>query len=99
MDASAIETDLKSFAARKLTMQQLSDSVERPFAETVSRKKQGKDSDYYSRSPKIHKNQYGKSKLSSQTRNNAHVNYHTRDLNQYPFLNLSMRRQSHAVSI
>ena len=31
--------------------------------------------------------------------NKRAVNYHTRDLNQYPFLNYNMRRQSHGVSL
>lgn len=31
--------------------------------------------------------------------NKRAVNYHTRDLNQYPFFNYNKRRQSHGVSL
>ena len=59
-----------------------------------------KDRDYVDHNKLINLSLKPKQDESARQRlaNKRAVNYHTRDLNQYPFFNYSKRRQSHGVS-
>ena len=77
---NALEKELKNLAARSPNERQVRESIEKPFADDYKSTDDGNNV-----SPTIK----GKKKSSM---NKRAVNYHTRDLNQYPFFNYSKRR-------